>query len=466
MISRRQLIAAAGAGTLLVAAESSAQESQSTTTHIAQAAHLTVEIPSHWSHTPPLPGGPQSIGADDGFFVASPEIEEPDAAGFAAFFGLDESSVTSEQIVWRGIDATRLHHGANSALVIPNPHPILTFGGLADWLVLLGDADHFDNILDTVQFGLDAVAPSDLATSILELIRTHSFFRDDVEWEELYERASQIEAESEIVGFLQFAVMNRLRLAGDNHSFIRNMDGIVNIATPTVGGRPPYYPTGEILEGYGYLNFPTTNMFTPEYTADYAHIASELRNEFAATGVCGWIIDLRIMGGGSVSPPLTALYPFLPDGKLAGFLDAYGNELWIEKNGQQITPAAYLRDIGDVPWPEELSNPDIPVAVLTGPNNGSAGEFVQLALMSRKNLRTFGLPTAGYTTGNIGLRLYNSYHFALASTAELDVYGNVYTGKIEPDVEDFDIGRGRSVLPRNLRTALDWLDAQCAASLA
>lgn len=461
MISRRNLITTAGVSALSMFAPAQAQEPGSTKLHIAQAAHLTVEIPAHWSHTPPLPGGIQAMGAEDGFFVAVPSVEAFDAASFSAQFGLDANSVSSEHVTWRGMEGVRISHQSIIALIIPNPHPILSFGGSADWLGLVGDAVHFDGILESITFGLDEVSKADLAAAILDLIHTHSFFRDDVDWNELYDRAAEIESDSEIVDYLQFSVLSRLRSAGDNHSFLRNMDGLVNIATPTVGGQPPFYPTGEILEGFGYLHLPGTNMFTTEYQNDYARIGAELRNGFHEAGVCGWIIDLREMSGGSVSPLLSVLYPFLPDGKIAGFLDAYENEIWIEKNGQEITPVAYLREINDVPWPEELADPAIPVAVLTGPRNGSAGEFVQLALMSRENLLTFGLATAGYTTGNIGILLYNSHHFALASTAELDVDGNIYTGKIEPDVEDFNIGRGSSVMPANLTTALDWLGEQC-----
>lgn len=465
MISRRNLIAAAGTGALLAHHTVRAKDTGSTRTFIAQAAHLTVDVPSHWAHTPPQPYGAQSVRAEDGFFVAVPNISPTTSAVFSTWFDVPEADVTETHSSWRDMDAIWLSHGDLQGVSIPNPNPILTFGGSADYLFLMGDSDHFDAILETLVFGLEDVSRADLAASILDLIKAHSFFREDVSWSELYDRAAEIESDAEIVDYLQFTVLPGLRSAGDNHSFLRNMDGLVNIATPTVGGQSPFYPTGDIIEGYGYINFPSTNMFTSGYQDDYARIAAELRNDFHAAGVCGWIIDLRIMGGGSVSPLLTALYPFLPDGKIAGFLDAYGNETWIEKTGQRITPAAYNRDIGDVPWPEELADPAIPVAVLTGPNNGSAGEFVQLALMSRDNLLTFGLASAGYTTGNIGLQLYNSYHMGLASTAELDVHGNVYTGKIEPDVEDISIGGRQSVTPANISTALEWLDQQCATSI-
>ena len=471
MITRRQFAVYAGT-TALWPLMSRARIEQPRVTHIAQAAHLTVEVPAHWSHTPPLPGGPLSIGAKDGFFVATPVVLDSldDATGaLETMWSLTEADIATAPVNWRGMKGYRFERQptddmpATNAIAIPNPHPILTFGGSADYLVLMGDAAHFDTIIDSITFGLDHVAPADLALSIVALIRTHSWFRDDVDWGDLYNRAAEIGAEGEIATYLQYQVLSSLRSAGDNHSFMRNMDGLVNIATPTMSGQKPYYPTGGLIEGYGYISFPSTNTFTQEYMEDYARTASQIRNDAVAQGACGWMIDLRSMHGGSVSPLLTALYPFLPDGKIAGFRDAYGNEMWIEKEGQQITPPAYWQDIGDIPWPKGLSDPAVPVAVLTGIGNASAGEFVQLALTSRENLLTFGLPTGGYTTGNIGLMLYNNTRFALATSAELDVHGNVYTRAIPPDIEDFDIGRGFGTSRDDLTTALHWLDGQCSS---
>lgn len=473
MLSRRELAALVTSGAVWPSIIW-AQTPDSTKTHIAQAAHLTVEVPASWTHTPPLPGGPQAIGAQDGFFVATPVVFDflhDASAAMSKMWALPEEEVAPTSVTWRGMDGLRFDAGATedaaaiSVLVVPNPHPILTIGGSTHYLMLMGDTSHFDAIIESITFGLEHVAPAHLARSILDLVHAHSWFRNDVDWGNLYNRAAEIEAEGEIATYLQFRVLSSLRSAGDNHSFIRNMDGLVNIATPTMNGQKPNYPTGGIVEGYGYISFPSTNMFTQDYVEDYARIASQLRNDAVDRGVCGWLIDLRSMHGGSVSPLLTTLYPFLPDGKIAGFLDAYGNELWIEKQGQRITPPAYWQDIGDIPWPEGLDNPDVPVAVLTGIGNASAGEFVQLALTSRENLLTFGLSTGGYTTGNIGLMLYNSTHFALATSAELDVHGNVYTGVIPPDVEDFDIGAGTGILQEDLATALDWLDGQCASAI-
>src|SRR5690606_19399768 len=55
------------------------------------------------------------------------------------------------------------------------------------------------------------------------------------------------------------------------------------------------------------------------------------------------------------------------------------------------------------------------------------------SLTSRPNTRTFGQPTGGYTTGNVGLSLLDGSTLGLAGAAALDTDGNVYTGRIQPD---------------------------------
>lgn len=470
MISRRHLLAAAVAAT--TASSSNAHQQEATRTFVAQSVHLRVEIPAHWTHTPPHPIASFTIGADDGYFATSPgATSEDDIEWATALWPKPAINPRGSPIVLGAIKGKRFDlpatdvGPASTAIICENPNPILTFGGMSNMLLLMGDNNHFDEIIATIRFGIESVSHTDLASSIIDWVHAHSYFRDDVDWHALYDRAGAIQTRQAINEFLQVQLLGMLHDAGDNHSMLMNVSAIMT-SRNAMAGTTIQIPTGEIVSGFGYLAFPENLGLSPETMQEYIQQGCLLRNEFHDAGVCGWIIDLRNMRGGSVSPLLTALYPFLPDGKLAGFVDAYGKESWIEKHGTTITPATYLHDAGDIPWPEELSDPSIPIAVLTGPNNGSAGEFVQLALMSRQNLQTFGMRTAGYTTGNIGLPLFNGMHLALASSAELDAQGNVYTSYIEPDVEDIPLGSSNKISEDQLATVLEWLHQQCAAEVS
>lgn len=463
MLKRRQFVASAGAATLIFRGDRTAF-AQLTKRFVAQAAHLTADVPPNWSHKPPVQGGMMSIGGADGFFAAKvvPEAALKDEASRRSlgFPSLGESLTT----LWREMDVERFELPksddafAASVMVIPNPNPILVYGGEGNRIVLMADSEHFAAIVDSIEFGLDQVSSTDLANSILEIIQTHAWVRKEVNWDPLFARTEEMTSHSEIASLLRNYVLPSLKGAGDNHSHMRNLDGLINIATPTTNGLEPNLPSGEIIEGFGYLNFPGHNSFDPNYPIDYARTAAQLRDEIADHGVNGWIIDLRQMGGGSVSPVLTPLYPFLPDGRIAGFVDVYGNETWIEKRGMEITPSAYDISGDTIPWRAELDDPTILVAVLTGGMNGSAGEFVQIALMARGNLKTFGGLTAGLTIGNTSFPLFNGSVFALATSAEIDAEGVVYDSYIEPDVRIDSLGLTDDISRDTLWPVFDWLN--------
>lgn len=433
--------------------------------HIAQSAHLTVNIPSHWSLTPPLPqpGGPQMIGSTDGFFAASPSIEAPTKSTLAKLWDANATQINETAFTWRGMRGVQFDFncafGDVMALAIANPHPILTFGGPTEYLVLTGDADHFAEIRDSITFGLDGVTAAYIAKSITDIICTHSIFRGQIDWNALYAKAARIDAVHDIDEYLQLELLSSLLEAGDNHSSILDLRNLTDLGTTATNIQPSHYPTGHVIDGYGYLAFPGTSSYTSDYYREYARTAAAMRNQHIENGVKGWIIDLRNMRGGNVSPLLTALLPFLPDGRVAGFMNAYGHEHWVEKDGKTIIPATYLQDTAGEDWPSGLSDPSIPMAVLIGPNTASAGEFVLLALTSRDNTQTFGLNTAGYTTANTGVLLFNDHQMSLATAAEIDIHGNRYMDEIEPHVVDSSIGRGVGVSREEIAAALDWLEA-------
>lgn len=450
MITRRKLIAGATAvGAVSPGAPTRAQE---TKRFIAQGAHLTMQIPTHWSHTPPLPWGIATVGASDGFVYAVPVAESV----------LETVPANAETVVWRNMEVVRIvtpqsdSEPAAITMILPNPNPIATWSGTATHLAIWVDPDHFDSIMESITFGLEDVAPSDLTMAILDVIEARSYFRDAVAWSNLRNKAVMRKSQNDVADFIRYHVLSDLKNVGDHHSFVLDVSGYMStVASATEDSEQ--IPTSNIIAGMGLLRFPGNLGLSPERLKEYVDVGCRLRNELHSQGVNGWIIDLRGMNGGSVHHPLTVLYPFLPDGRLVGLIDGYGNETWIKKQGTAISPPAYLLDYGDHVWPEDLADPAIPVAVLTGPFNGSAGEMTQLALMSRDNLQTFGGATAGFTTANGGMALFDGSALGLATSAEMDAEGNAYTGSIEPDVYDPTIGNSQSTSADDLAIVLDWL---------
>ncbi|MFJ6775483.1 S41 family peptidase, partial [Kitasatospora sp. NPDC091257] len=98
----------------------------------------------------------------------------------------------------------------------------------------------------------------------------------------------------------------------------------------------------------------------------------------------------------------------------------------------------------------------VPVAVLTGPGTGSAGEAVTIAFIGRPDTRSFGARTYGVPTGNAAHRLSDGAVVLLTGAAEADRTGRIHAGPIEPD-EAVDT---RKEGDPSLTAATGWLGRQ------
>lgn len=136
-------------------------------------------------------------------------------------------------------------------------------------------------------------------------------------------------------------------------------------------------------------------------------------------------------------------------------------------------PLGYFRNrTGEwIPWTAKVratsthdASHDV-VAVIMGHKTASAGEAVALSFRGRSNTRSFGEPTAGYSTANQPIALPDGAMIALTTGLMADRFRNVATGSIEPDEkvavpDGVHIGDDPAI-----RAALKWLEAQpCAVN--
>jgi C-terminal processing protease CtpA/Prc len=167
--------------------------------------------------------------------------------------------------------------------------------------------------------------------------------------------------------------------------------------------------------------------------------------------LCGWIVDLRENGGGNMWPMLQGLDPLLGKGPFGYFVARQG----------VITP--WVRTPGGVfpttvPMPDStpsfpLAHKDAPLAVLIGPQTSSSGEMTALALIGRSGVRTFGAPSAGFTTANVPYPLTDGAFLVITETTVRDRSGKDYKGPIIPDEQV-------AILDAE-RAASEWLSRSC-----
>ncbi|MGB3330939.1 MAG: S41 family peptidase [Thermomicrobiales bacterium] len=196
-----------------------------------------------------------------------------------------------------------------------------------------------------------------------------------------------------------------------------------------------YQPVVAALVGpqpLGYLAIPAFG--TPGREREFVERANDQVGIIDRRGACGWIIDLRLNGGGDYRPMISALGPILGNGTFVGWEFPDGETHWVSYQD------GVIRDNGEVASEfvpadgfHALSAPLPPVAVLLGPGTASSGEVTALAFVGRPNTLSFGLSTGGWTTANATFRLFDGSNLGLAVAAMVDRSGQTHLDGIAPD---------------------------------
>jgi carboxyl-terminal processing protease len=362
----------------------------------------------------------------------------------AASFDPSIEEITFTDTTWNGEPACEVHPSESlindlptKGLILPHPVPFNFQGETISFVAVFATPEHFDAIVSTVSFHVGGLSASQIVHSVLDVVEVNSYYADGVDWEGLHAAANELGPMGEAGRFIEFELLPALRAEGDNHSFLMpNID-------PGRGGSWPSgveVPSGEMRGSLGYIEIPSGAL--PGEMVPYVEAGIEVVTDLAPQA-CGWIIDLRGNTGGSVPIMVHPLLPFFPEGRLFGFEGGSGEESWILREGDRLVTDNGIQygPMVDTPLPE-LPNPDAPIAVLISDDTGSAGEYTLLTLMGRETTRTFGQSTGGYTTGNAGFTMLDGSMLALAGAAAMDVHGNVYTGKVEPDERIMSQSRG------------------------
>lgn len=176
---------------------------------------------------------------------------------------------------------------------------------------------------------------------------------------------------------------------------------------------------------------------------------------------CGWVVDLRDNGGGNMWPMLLGLGPLLGDAKGADpvgmFLLAGKRQPWAYRDGAIWSDGKEV--VGSRNTRYTLRNPGAPVAVLFGPRTASSGEASVLAFRGRAASRSFGQPSAGYSTANATPRLPDGSLLLLTRSVMADRNGIGDGNRLQPDVT---VGAGQDAAA----LAREWLLAQPACRQA
>ena len=191
-------------------------------------------------------------------------------------------------------------------------------------------------------------------------------------------------------------------------------------------------PSGSRLsENIGLVTLPAA--MSGEQERAYVAAAHQAISQIDSAPACGWIVDLRFASVRSYPAIVASIGPLLGNGVFAGWRGREGGQSWASYEDGMISEDGYsLPALASGP-PLTLQRSNAPVAVLTGPGTGGAGEFATLALLGRPNTRLFGEPTGGYTTITRRYALFDGSLLDLAEAAMIDRAGSEYPDGIQPD---------------------------------
>jgi len=220
-----------------------------------------------------------------------------------------------------------------------------------------------------------------------------------------------------------------------------------------VGRRLSVEPNGVgYIESTGHSGYPLT----------WPGLAHQLIRKIDREPVCGWIIDIRRIGGGDIWSYLAALGPIMGEGDVGGFAYLDGaHELWRYLDGKVFWADNEREESlveGGIYTPKREMPP---VALLISRATSAAGELVIVAFEGREKVRTFGEPTRGIPTLNIATGLSDGAIIYISGAFSTDRNGKLYDGPILSDenVKTDWVQFGTDQDPVIL-AALDWLKTQ------
>ncbi len=290
---------------------------------------------------------------------------------------------------------------------------------------------------------------------ILHLLERGALYRDQVDWPAARKQLQQTKDSAESDKLIDQLIA---RSTGNHGRWIRASamstpsGRMQRLARPEQLRRPstaatasgPQQRRSGHADPIGWISVPS---FKEDSTASTSlqnqqkvTFASLLQSQLKAEdeiNPCGWIVDLRANQGGNMWPMLVGVAPLLStDPKRKEVIGAFNagaiKQIWSIQSGRVVRGDSTPVELDSPAY--VLRHPAPPVAVLLGPDTGSSGEMLALAFRGRPATRSFGKPTAGYSTANHPARLQDGSMLLLTGSVAVDRNLKGDGGRIEPDV--------------------------------
>ncbi len=303
--------------------------------------------------------------------------------------------------------------------------------------------------------------------SSLLILKNHSLYSNKIEWskveKEIYEKAKSAATPSETFEALRIA----FDALGDKHAAYYQFEDEYKIENTELQNRysdsikaawakGPRIHT-QIIDGFAYISIPFLRAGKQGDIDKYANWIYNEIDKLNHKNPQGWIIDLRLNGGGNIRPMLAGLAPFFDDGIVSYYIDKDGNamdEAAFKEGDFTINGVIQAKIDTKI---KSLSTAKI--AVIIGPGTASSGEGVAVVFAQRPDTKLFGEQTAGLANSTNGFVFNNEDSYFLLSTAYIgDKNKKALPESVTPDVivkgNDAFYDLSNDVV---VNTAIEWL---------
>lgn len=287
-------------------------------------------------------------------------------------------------------------------------------------------------------FGLYLVPPSAerYGKDALATIDKNGIYSGSDEWKSTYEECLKMIENAESYEDTYPAIKKALSVCGGKHSILMTKSESQSTSDSYDEVLPTVSLNGDIVV----IKLPDF-LGTAEAGRKYAKVAEDFIHE-NRDKINGVVLDLRGNTGGDMGPMATAVSSLLPDGELMYYhYRSYDVPVTL-KDGVISNAGTGGKSL----YPDEKLK--VPVAILTDGMTASSGEALTLCFRGLENVKTFGAPTAGYTSVNMLYSLYDGAQMYLTVAFDKARTGEVFEEtRIVPDV----------VTDSPLKAALEWL---------
>lgn len=287
-------------------------------------------------------------------------------------------------------------------------------------------------------FGLYLVPPSAerYGKDALATIGKNGIYSGSDEWKSTYEECLKMIENAESYEDTYPAIKKALSVCGGKHSMLMTKSE----SQSTSDSYDEVLPTVSLNGDIAVIKLPDF-LGTAEAGRKYAKVAEDFIHE-NRDKIKGVVLDLRGNTGGDMGPMATAVSSLLPDGELMYYhYRSYDVPVTL-KDGVISNAGTGGKSL----YPDEKLK--VPVAILTDGMTASSGEALTLCFRGLENVKTFGAPTAGYTSVNMLYSLYDGAQLYLTVAFDKARTGEIFKEtSIEPDV----------ATDSPLEAALEWL---------